>query len=287
MPEKSPWIVETTAERFEEDVIQRSHSLPVVVDFWAAWCHPCRTLGPVLERLAQEHAGAFILVKADTEQMPQVAAAFGVQAIPAVFAVREGAVVHQFTGLLPEPQIRQWLAQVLPSQAEKLAAEARALEVADPQAAEARYRQALAESPNDVRARVGLSRVLLHQDRANEAEEALRPLVEADLLDQEGQAVHAEIAMRRGAGETGSLHECRQAAEANPGDMQLQLNLAKALAAAGRHEEAMQTALAVVERDRANWGEPARELMVQLFHLLGDSDPMVNDYRRKLAMALY
>ncbi len=287
MPHPSPWIVETSPDQFEQDVIERSHSVPVVVDFWAAWCQPCRLLGPVLEKLAEEHAGAFVLVKADTEQMPEVAAAFGVQAIPAVFGLRGGQVVTNFTGLATEGQIRQWLARLLPGQAEKLAAEARALEAADPRAAEAKYREAIAEAPNDVPARVGLARALLAQDRLDEAEQAIAFLAENGLLDREGQTVRAEIAMRRASSEAGSLHECRRASAASPGDMGLRLKLAKALAAAGQHEEAMQAALAVVQGDRKNLGEPARELMVQLFHLLGDDNPLVHDYRRKLAMALY
>ena len=105
----SPYVVETSDERFAADVLERSKGMPVVLDFWAAWCQPCRLLAPLLEKLAEEYAGKFILVKADTDQVPQQALAFGVEGIPAVYAVREGAVIDSFTGLLTESQLREWL----------------------------------------------------------------------------------------------------------------------------------------------------------------------------------
>jgi len=283
----SPWIIEAHQPTFQADVIERSRAVPVVVDFWAAWCQPCRLLAPVLEELAVEADGAFVLVKADTEQMPQVAAAFGVQGIPAVFGLRDGKVVTQFTGLLPEAEVRQWLQQLLPSETDNLVAEAHTLEVADPAAAEARFRQALEHAPNDVTARVGLARVLLAQQRLDQAQQAIEDLVDTGLLDAAGEAVWAEIAMRRQADQLGTLDQCRAAVEAAPDDLDARLRLAQALGAAGHHEEAMQTCLWLIERDRPRMGEPARELMVQLFRLLGNDGDLVRDYRRKLSMALY
>ena len=102
MSAASPWIVETTAESFESDVLVRSRTVPVVVDFWAPWCQPCRMLGPLLERIADEFQGRFILVKANTDEMPEMSAAFGVESIPAVFAVRDGSLIDQFVGVLPD-----------------------------------------------------------------------------------------------------------------------------------------------------------------------------------------
>ena len=102
-------VIETTDENFAADVLERSQESLVVLDFWAAWCQPCRLLAPLLEKLAAEYAGQFILVKADTDQLPRQALALGVEGIPAVYAVREGAVVDSFTGLLTESQLREWL----------------------------------------------------------------------------------------------------------------------------------------------------------------------------------
>jgi putative thioredoxin len=121
---QTPHVVETTAERFEADVFERSKQSPVVVDFWAAWCQPCRLLAPLLEKLADEYAGKFVLVKADTDQLPRQALAFRVEGIPAVYAVRDGEVIDSFTGLLTESQLRQWLAAIVPNEADNLVQEA-------------------------------------------------------------------------------------------------------------------------------------------------------------------
>jgi putative thioredoxin len=106
-------VIETTDERFTADVLERSKQIPVVLDFWAAWCQPCRLLAPLLERLAVEYAGQFVLVKADTDQLPKQALEFGVEGIPAVFGVRDGVVVDSFIGLLTESQLREWLKVVI------------------------------------------------------------------------------------------------------------------------------------------------------------------------------
>ncbi|NUQ64946.1 MAG: tetratricopeptide repeat protein [Pirellulales bacterium] len=287
MASQSSWIIETTRDDFEADVLERSRTVPVVVDFWAPWCQPCRMLGPILERLAEEHQGQFVLVKANTDELPDIAASFGVQSIPAVFAVREAALVDQFVGVLPELQLRAWVKRILPSEAETLASEAAELERTDPKAAEARYRQALQERPNDIAARVGLARTLLAQAVIQEARQIIDELAAAGALDAEGQRVQAEIRVRLEAEETGSPEQARAAAEADPKNLELQWNLARALVAAAQHEEAMQICLRLVERDRHGLGEQARVLMVDIFRLLGPESDLANEYRRRLSMALF
>jgi putative thioredoxin len=287
MSEKSPWIVETSQETFQHDVIDRSADVPVVVDFWAEWCQPCRLLGPLLEKLVDEHQGKFVLVKANAEQMPDVAASFGVSSIPAVFALREGKIADQFLGLLPEPQIRAWLERLLPGEAENLAAEARLLEPTDPEAAEARYREALEMMPSESSAKVGLARMLLAQDRLEEGCQVIGELAAAGVLDAEGEQLQAELVIRLEGTKAGDVGPCRAAAEAAPDDLPLQLMLAKSQAAGGEHEEAMQICVDLIQRDRQGQGEPARELMVYVFHVLGPESEVTAQYRRKLTMALY
>src|SRR5262245_58544417 len=109
MLEQSPWIIEGTEQNFEQEVLARSNELTVIVDFWATWCGPCQELGPVLEKLASEAAGQFLLVKVDVDKQPGIAAAFQVRSIPHVFALRNGQLLDQFMGALPEEQIREWL----------------------------------------------------------------------------------------------------------------------------------------------------------------------------------
>src|SRR3954452_2254365 len=132
MSTNNPWIVETTRETFEKDVIEASRDRPVVVDFWAEWCGPCRMLGPILERLAEEYDGKFVLVKADTEVLPEVAGSFGVRSIPAVFGLRDGKVRDSFVGVLAESAIRSFLDGLMPTPAEAMVKEARELEATDP-----------------------------------------------------------------------------------------------------------------------------------------------------------
>ena len=287
MSEKSPWIVETSPETFHKDVIQRSSELPVVLDFWAAWCGPCRMLGPILERLAVEANGKFLLVKADTERMPEIAAELGVQAIPAVFGLRNGQIVDQFVGLLPEAQIKAWIQRLLPGEAETLAEEARGLEDSDPARAEALYRRAAELQPSGIAARIGLARVLLDQGKIEEAGRILDGLADAGMLDAEGERLRATVMLARQSQAAGTLEECRARAAAAPDDLDAQMNLVRALAGAGFYQEAMDVALALIGRDRQRMGEPARELMVQIFHLLGPESELAGDYRRKLAMALF
>jgi putative thioredoxin len=286
MSGQSAWVVNTSHATFQQDVVDRSREVPVVLDFWSQHCPPCRVLGPLLEKLADEHQGRFALVKASTDQLPDVAASLGIEAVPTVFAVRDGQIVDQFVGLLPEREIRAWIEALLPSEAESLAAEAQSLEGIDPQEAEAKYRAAIEQAPNDTSARVGLARALLAQDRLEEARQAIADLASAGALDAEGERVHAELTVELEGKAVGSVAQCRAAAEASPDDPEAQLTLARSLAAAG-DQEALDVCLRLVPQDRQGVGEQARQLMVHVFHILGPESPLAADYRRKLTMVLY
>ena len=282
----NPFILETTAEGFLGDVVERSHHVPVVVDFWAEWCQPCRILGPMLEKLAVEYEGKFVLVKADTEKLSDVASGFGVRSIPAVFAVKGGQVVDSFVGVLPEPSIRAWLDRIMPSPAELLVIEARGLEATDSKLAEARYREALALAPADPTARIGLARMALALDRPSEAREVIEQLERRGFLEPEAETLKAELTLRGSSKVVGDLDALRAARDANPGDKSRQLHLAEALASSGSYEEALGLALDLVEIDRRDTGESARKLMIAVFQLLPADSELANDYRRRLSVAL-
>ncbi len=282
-----PDIIEVTAETFVRDVIEQSHTRPVVVDFWAPWCAPCRTLGPILEDLAREYEGKFVLAKADTEALPEIAAEFGVRSIPAVYGLRDGTVVDAFVGALPESSIRAWLGRILPTPAEQALAEARALEPTDPAVAEERYRAAIALEPKTPAAQAGLARTLLRLGRIEESRALITALEKRGFLEQEAEAVKAEVALRTQAAETGGVDAIRKALADDPDNPALQLDLAETLAAGGHHEDALKLALTLVEDHRKALGDKPRQLMLNVFQLLPVDSELVAEYRRRLSAALY
>src|SRR5215470_3447131 len=159
------WIIDAGDKDFETAVINRSKQTPVVVDFWAPWCGPCRTLGPLLDRLAEEHRGAFLVAKINVDESPNLAAEFGIRSIPAIKAIAGGEIVDEFVGALPEPALRQFVRRILPSEADRLAEEGEAAEAkGDAAAAEGLYRKALESDPNQPRARLGTGRLLASSD---------------------------------------------------------------------------------------------------------------------------
>jgi putative thioredoxin len=287
MSANTPSIVEANPETFQRDVIERSSDLPVVVDFWAAWCQPCRLLTPVLEKLADEYEGRFLLVKADTERVPEIAGGFGVQSIPAVFGLRDGQVVDSFVGVLPETAIRAWIDRLLPTPAEALVAEAIRLEGPDPEAAEARLREAMALAPHEPGARIVLARVLAARGQSDEARALIDGLQRRGFLEPEAERLKAELDLQAGARHSGGVEACRAAVAAHPDDRALRLTLAEALAAAGSFPEALDLCLDLIERDRKGLGEAARKVMVRIFQMLPADSEMVAEYRRKLSTALY
>ena len=286
-PEKSSWVIEASQATFQQDVFERSMDLPVVVDFWAAWCQPCRLLGPILEGLADEYDGKFLLVKADTDQVPEAAAQFGVQSIPAVYGLRDGKVIDFFVGALPEEQIRAWLDRLLPTPAEVLVAEAVVLKAADPQAAETKFKEALGHDEHHAPAKIGLAWLLLERDRIEEAAELVADLERRGFLEPEAEKVKAAVDRRLQGRDAGGVQQCRQAAADRPDDLGLQLKLVEALAAEEQYEEALEIGLSLVQKDKQGTGQTARQIMVDIFRLLPDDSELTSTYRRKLSFALY
>jgi putative thioredoxin len=249
---------------FEARVVEASRETPVVVDFWAGWCQPCLVLGPVLERLAEEYAGKFILAKVDVDANPALASRFGIRGIPAVKAFREGEMVSEFVGAQPEQVVRSFLDQVVPSAADDLVSSARAQEEdGDTEAAEAAYRGALEEDPGHPGALVGLARIAARSGQVDEA----RVLLAKAPLVEEARAVTAGLDLFDLAGEPGSFGDAARAA------------------AAGEHRMALDRALELLAdgEDRTR----ARDLMVKVFEVLGDEHPLTREYRPRLARSLF
>src|SRR5262245_13148432 len=173
---EADWVFDATEADFQQSVLEQSHQRPVIVDFWAEWCHPCRMLGPVLERLVRERRGQVVLARVNVDQCQRLAGAFGIESIPAVKAIRDGRLILEFEGALPEAQLRAFLDQVVPSEDDKELNRAEAAEARDPSAAERSYRDLIAREPDNNAARVGLARVLLDQGKTDEVPDILSPI---------------------------------------------------------------------------------------------------------------
>jgi putative thioredoxin len=282
-----PFIVDVGDADFEAAVIARSREVPVVVDFWAPWCAPCRALGPVLERLAAEHRGAFVLARVNVDEAPQVAEAMRIQSIPAVHAFRDGAILNGFVGAQPEPIVRQFLASVLPGEADHAAREADALAAAgDAAGAEARYREALSHDARHGRALVGLARQRAAAGDEAEALTLLDRVLPSSPAAPDAQRLAAELRMRAGATD-GDEPALRARVAQEPDNLDARLALARHLAATGQHEPALQELLDIIRRDKTHDDEAARKAMLDLFEVIGPRSPLAERYRADLAKALY
>jgi putative thioredoxin len=287
MADASPWILNGTEQNFESDVIGRSQEMLVVVDFWAEWCQPCRLLAPILEKFAREGNGQFLLVKVNVDEQQGLAGAFGVQSIPHVAALRNGQIADQFTGVLPEEQIRQWLDQFQPSPLELLLKEAQQLEKSDATSAEAKYREALELEPKNDRIKIALAKLLLAQHRDADSRAILTELEARGFLEPEAESIKAELELRTAAAEGGDVGECRKALATDPANPALQIKLADALAVAHQYAESLELLLQVVQMHPGAPREQARVTMVNVFQLLGPEADLARTFRRKLATALY
>ena len=281
------FILDVGEADFDRQVLERSREVPVVVDFWAPWCGPCRALAPILERVVQEHAGAVVLARVNVDEAPDLAARYDARSIPLVLAFRNGQPVAEFLGAQPEPVVRRFVEALLPTEADRLAAEAEALrERGHLRAAEDRFRQALEEDPIHGGALLGLARVLAEEEAGIPEALALLDRVPASAAElKEAERLAAELRMRTGG--TGDLEALRRAAAERPDDLRRKLELGRALAAAGHHEEALETLLEVVRRDPEFEGGAARSAMLDAFELLGPDHELTRAYRRRLAAALY
>lgn len=270
---------------FESAVIARSRQTPVVVDFWAPWCGPCRTLGPLLERLAEEHHGEFLLAKVDIDQNPALAQALSIQSIPMVLGFRDGQVVAEFVGAVPEAAVRQFLAKVLPSEADRLATEAALLLDEGKRAeAEATFQRALQIDARSDRALLGLAGILADRGEHDEALKLLERVSHGPLR-QDADRLAAAIRIRQGGG--GDEASLRAKLAADPGDLETRLLLGQVLAAASNCENALAEYLEIVRRDRTFRDGAARKAMLDIFGLLGSDSPVTNQYRSELAKVLF
>jgi putative thioredoxin len=278
---------ETGTEAFEREVVQASHEVPVLVDFWAPWCAPCRVLKPILEKLAAEYRGRFLLAKVNSDEHPELSARFGVRGIPNVKAFVDGKLADEFVGALPESGVREFIERLIPTPGEKLRRAARALLTqGDFDEAERHLRSALELEPANQAVRLDLVELLLAKNSHAEADDIFASIPERE-RDERAERLYSVLSLWKKSQQLPALEELQAKLVANPDDLPIRLALGERLVADGRFEPALAALLEVVRKDRGALRTSARKLMVQVFNLAEDQADLVGEYRKLLAGALY
>ena len=284
--------IDVTDATFETEVLARSMSVPVVVDLWAPWCGPCKTLGPILEKTVLAAKGAVKLVKINVDENPRLSAQLRVQSIPAVYAFSKGQPVDGFIGALPESQVRAFVQGLIgelgPAPTDELIAEAQAARAeADLGTAAAIYAEVVKQEPSNVAALAGLAQVYLDSGDIERAEQTLALVPPDKVGDGAVRAVQAAITLRAQAKPAGETDRLAGLLDEDPNDHQARYDLAVALAAADRKAEAIDHLLEIIKRNRT-WNEDAaRKQLLTLFDALGFKDELAQSGRRRLSALLF
>lgn len=284
---QSAYIAEVSQKDFDQMVLQRSHQVPVLVDFWAAWCGPCQMLMPLLARLAEEYAGKFFLAKVNTDVEQGLAAQYGIRSLPTVKLFKDGRIVDDFMGVQPERTIRALLDRHIPRPSDAMIDQGiAALRAGDAAQAERLFEQVLALEPNNDRARLELAGVQIAQGRFEEAAALLDGLSADAKTAPRSAALRGRLEFARVAAGAPPASELERAIAANPGDCLARYQLAALCVLGGDYERGLAELLEIVRRDRKFGDDAGRKAMLAVFNLLGSGDERVKKYRTLLSSAL-
>ncbi len=279
--------IDTTIESFKTDVIDASMEAPVLVDFWAPWCGPCKSLGPMLEKLEQAYGGRFKLVKVDTDQQQQLAQHFRIKSIPTVYAFVGGRPVDQFQGALPEGQLREFIDRLMPNPADiELDQAAQAMEQGDSAAATEHVKRALALDPENDSAKLMYAQLLLAGGEPSAAQAQLDGLSAQAKADPQVTAFAEQVAAEVEAAKPPSPDALLAKVAHDPADLHSRLELAEFYIEYKSWPEALAQLLEIVRRDRTFQEDIGRKRMVQVFDLASSQPQVVSEWRRKLGAAL-
>ena len=284
-------IKNTTTKDFMRDVVEASREVPVLVDFWAPWCGPCRQLTPVLEKAVRAAKGAVKLVKLNIDDHPQIPGQMGVQSIPAVFAFQDGRPVDGFMGALPEGRVKSFIARLIGDESADIAADMEGAEAAlaagDVNTAAQAFGEALQKDAENARAAAGLAKCYIKTGDLNRAEQTLALVPPAKADSASVASARASLELARKAADTGDADSLRAKIAANPKDTQSRFDLALALNAKGDRQGALDELLTIIRKDRAFNDDAARKQLLQLFDAWGAADPATISGRQRLSSLLF
>lgn len=288
MSSESSFVRDVTTETFRDDVMEASFQQPVMVDFWADWCEPCKQLAPVLEKLANAYKGGFILAKVDADKEQALAAQVGVRSLPTVMLVKDGQLVDQFSGVLPESEVRKVLEKhvSMPEASPKEQAKA-FLEQGDFQNALPQLEMALKDEPEDTDLAIDLARALFHSGETERAETILSALPDSIRHDDRVKGMEAQRAFAKRVAEIPPAAELESRLQQDPEDIQARYDLVLHLVVRGEYAAAMEHLLHLV-RKAPGWNEgQARTTLLEVFNLLGPEHPLARPYRQKMFQLMY
>jgi putative thioredoxin len=286
-------IKDSTTATFMADVVEASTTVPVIVDFWAPWCGPCKTLGPVIEKVVREAAGTVRLVKVDIDQNPEIAQQMRVQSIPAVFAFKDGRPVDGFAGAVPESKVREFIKKLTDGAAgdspldEALDAADEMLAQGDSQGASGLYSQVLQHDPTNIRGSAGLAKSLIAMDEIEQARKMIEDMPDDQKKAPEILAVISQLDLEAAGADVGELSDLRVAIEVDPNNLDARFDLAMALYAENDREGAVDALLESIRINRAWNEEAARKQLLKLFEVFGHTDPVTVDARKRLSSILF